>query len=345
MKAIYLALVLLLVLLLVSCRLMPTSTTTVTEETEESEETDSDKEIESSDPGTGGVIDKSDKNAPKTIKSKAIISFKSHFIYAEKTGGYNRYDLSAEKKENGKTELIWTDEGQEIKSEVEAEFMIRLQELIDKHKLASKNGTNRFTSGLPYPYEPCHLHCEYESGEKINFYDDDAPESLWMGDIKKLFASELVAQNLLPAELLEPGITRFYYRHSGMMLPDIYDFEFEKNGEDSFLIANLFDPANSYEAVQAYWEGGEHSAFLEHVYERLVEIYDSYDIASWNGFSKSDNSARDGFMFNLSIEFANWSSVNAYGNNASPPGFHGAQKELKKLVDEMMAYYGEVEGE
>ncbi len=142
----------------------------------------------------GGVTDRSNKNAPKTIESKDITLFKTYFIHADRAGGYTRHDFSAEKQAGGTVALTSKSYSEETKIEVGAEFMLSLQEIVDKHGLVSFNGTNRVTSGLPYQCEPCHLHCEYASGEKINFYMNGNPDSEWMADFAELFSTVFPVQ-------------------------------------------------------------------------------------------------------------------------------------------------------
>ncbi len=167
MKPLYLLLIPMLIIVLASCTLSP----------------DQEEMM------PGGVTDFSNKNAPKTIDSKDIESFRTWFVYPDEQGGYTRYDFAAEKQDDGTVELTWKLEDEETTIVVDAEFLLSLQEIIDKHKLASYNGIDKVTSGLPYEYEPSHLHCDYESGEKINFYMDGNPDSEWMGDFVELFSS------------------------------------------------------------------------------------------------------------------------------------------------------------
>ncbi|MGI6090662.1 MAG: hypothetical protein ACOYEL_04670 [Saccharofermentanales bacterium] len=137
----------------------------------------------------GEVKNLSNPDAPKTIESKDIKYFETDFVYADESQHYGRYDFAAEKQANGTVEVTWADYNLESKAEVGPEFLVSLQEIIDKHNMAGSNGTYSVTSGLPWQFEPCSFHCEYESGEKINFCMDGNPDSEWMGDIVDLFSS------------------------------------------------------------------------------------------------------------------------------------------------------------
>ncbi len=138
---------------------------------------------------TGGVKDLSNPDAPKTIESKDIKYFKTNFIYADELQEYSRYDFTAAKQADGTVEVTWADYQLESKAVVGPEFLVSLQEIIGKHNMAGYNGIYRVTSGLPWQFEPCSFYCEYESGEKISFYEDGNPDSEWMGDIVDLFSS------------------------------------------------------------------------------------------------------------------------------------------------------------
>jgi len=138
----------------------------------------------------GGFTDRSDNNAPKVIISKNITTFDTDFVYADKPGSYSHYHFNAKKLADGKVELTQESGDGESKIIVGLDFLISLQEIIDKHKLASLNGRYEVTQGLPFEYQPCSLLSKYESGESIYFCEDGYPQSEWMRDIKKLFLVE-----------------------------------------------------------------------------------------------------------------------------------------------------------
>ncbi len=283
----------------------------------------------------GGVADWSNKNAPKTIESKDITLFKTYFIHADRAGGYTRCDFGAEKQTGGTVALTSKSYSDETKIEVDAEFLLSLQEIIDKHSLASFNGTNRVTSGLPYQCEPCHLHCEYASGEIINFYMNGNPDSEWMSDFVALFST------VFPTQSDSVGINHFYYNHIGMAKPDIYGFKIEKVDDNYTLRADFFDSENSHKTVELFWEGAEYRDIIVQIYAEAVGIYESCDISSWDGFNKTNKSARDGSMFDIYIEFENGKSISAFGNNAFPPSFSIAENEFKLLFDKIISFYSE----
>lgn len=290
----------------------------------------------------GGISDYSNPKAPKTIKSKDIKSFSSSFRYADEPQVFTYFDFSAEKQDNGRVELTWEDYGEELIAEVGPEFLQSLQDIIDKHGLAGYNGINRVTSGLPYEFGPCHMHAEYESGESINFYMDGEPYSEWMGDFIELFLPEFPGQDKKLNLHSGLPISRFYYNHGGMALPQLYNFELEKEGDDYSLRAEFFDYEHFYGDVEFVLEGKEYKDTLEYIYSRVVDICDTCEIYSWDGFDESDNSVRDGTMFQVFIDFENGEYISAYGNNAFPDSFFLAEEEFENLLEEIKAFHREL---
>ncbi|MGI6072444.1 MAG: hypothetical protein ACOX75_05470 [Lachnospiraceae bacterium] len=130
----------------------------------------------------GKHTDWSDKNAPKVIKSKDIILFDAYFVYEN---GLDHF--VAKKTEDGRAELTMGF-GDEHKTTVGPEFLVNLQEIIDKHGLVMHNGTFSVTAGLPY--EPTSFLCKYESGEFISFKENAYPGAEWMKDVMELFEAE-----------------------------------------------------------------------------------------------------------------------------------------------------------
>ncbi|NLK89124.1 MAG: hypothetical protein GX276_03135, partial [Clostridiaceae bacterium] len=204
---------------------------------------------------------------------------------------------------------------------------------IDKHGLATWNGDYSVTAGLPD--EPTSFLCKYESGESIYFHKNATPGSEWMRDVVKLFLSEFPGQDIASLS----GIVRFAYWQSGMAKPDIYSFTIDQYDGRYILRAEFFDPESPDESAELVWETDEYRDAIKTFYGRAVEIYDTRDIRSWDGFDKTNRSVRDGHMFNIVIEFENGESISAYGNNAFPPGFEIVKYELKDLMDEIIAMY------
>ena len=275
----------------------------------------------------GKRTDRSDKNAPKVIKSKDITLFDTYFVYDRGTEHFNA------RKMDDRSVEITKGTRDDDKIIVGPEFLVNLQEIIDKHGLATWNGDYSVTAGLPD--EPTSFLCKYESGESIYFHKNATPGSEWMRDVVKLFLSEFPGQDIASLS----GIVRFAYWQSGMAKPDIYSFTIDQYDGRYILRAEFFDPESPDESAELVWETDEYRDAIKTFYGRAVEIYDTRDIRSWDGFDKTNRSVRDGHMFNIVIEFENGESISAYGNNAFPPGFEIVKYELKDLMDEIIAMY------
>ena len=139
-------------------------------------------------PITGGVEDNTDYDAPKTIESKELTSLSMQFyaygdFYSDVGEGLFRYEL---KEEAGKLILAETSY-YNVTSEVDKGLLAEAQALIDKYHLASLNGRDRVTGGLPPDYGPWSFKAVYASGEKISFYEDGDPYAEWTRAFRKLF--------------------------------------------------------------------------------------------------------------------------------------------------------------
>ena len=102
----------------------------------------------------GGRVDRG-FDAPKVIQSKDLTALDTEFFYTEKYGdrGYACLRIKLERDE--KNELILSEENRyNVSTKVGNEVLSGAQELIDKFKLSGLNGTDEYTSGLPYPYSP-----------------------------------------------------------------------------------------------------------------------------------------------------------------------------------------------
>lgn len=138
----------------------------------------------------GGTVDYSDHNAPKVIESDTLVSVScSFFLYGELGSEFDSsYGIKVSRDSEGK--LILQESGHEISCETDDAFLTGVQELIKKHHLVSLNGTDRHTSGLPEPFQPCYFRAVYDSGEVLSFSVDNNPESEWGRDLLALTQEE-----------------------------------------------------------------------------------------------------------------------------------------------------------
>ena len=66
--------------------------------------------------------------------------------------------------------------------------------------------------------------------------------------------------------------------------------------------------------------------------ERLMQVIEAYNIASWDGFSGSRKYVLDGESFWLEIGFTDGTSVHAKGDNAFPAHYYDAMGEIWEIL-------------
>lgn len=144
-------------------------------------------------PICGGVTDHTDKNAPKEIHSKNITEFETSFFAYDpfdddKTGVFH---VNIKPDESGA--YVFTIRGvYSHEFPVSSDVLGAVQEIIDTHSLVKKNGGGRVTAGLPFEYMPWTVRALYDSGEKLYFYEDGAPEADWTTAFRNLFLALMV---------------------------------------------------------------------------------------------------------------------------------------------------------
>ena len=169
-------------------------------------------------PECGGVTDKTDHNAPKTILSKDLTSFYAHFYLRGEWSpgkGDRFYTFDVHKDEQGTlTAFAWTDsvESAMISRPADEKLMATLQSIIDTYKLAGDNGYYRVTAGLPPEFQKCHFNADYASGEKLKFTKNNNPDAEWTKETYLAFArwfAEKGDASLLPPEQSFGPLKRF----------------------------------------------------------------------------------------------------------------------------------------
>ncbi len=128
-------------------------------------------------PVDGGTTDTTDPDAPKTVDSSEITSFRckvSLLSFDLPESGRlraERYELTAKREGGAVTCTRYRPETGEETFTGTPDFPERLQEIVSKHDLAAFNGISTFTSGLPDDFGAT-LHAVYSSGEKIAAADN-----------------------------------------------------------------------------------------------------------------------------------------------------------------------------
>lgn len=144
-------------------------------------------------PIDGGTTDRSDPDAPKSIRSKQVIAIDCRFSTLDDAEpgalGNHVYRLSA-KLENGavKGEYAVRDTGETRVFRESHSFLNDIFELADRYQVAQFNGHHRETAGLPPDYG-VDLDIRYASGESIRVSDNQ--------------------DNILPYNFLNETVQRF----------------------------------------------------------------------------------------------------------------------------------------
>jgi hypothetical protein len=140
----------------------------------------------------GGNTKSNDPNAPKEIESKDIADFHVNFYLhnryseEEKYGDNHFFDFSVKKDESGVLTAYEDERG--ISYPADEYLLEELQDVIDEHKLVLKNGDYDVTAGLPPECGPVRFEVDYESGEKLQFTEDDLNSADWEEAIYDVFA-------------------------------------------------------------------------------------------------------------------------------------------------------------
>lgn len=226
---------------------------------------------------TGGVTEKTDFDAPKTIESDDLVFFETEF-YRFSDYVYDadrRYRFKMTKNENG-SYTISECEDAVIECETDEEFASKLQQIIRDFGLIEYNGVNRQTAGLAPEYGPYWVDASYASDEKLYFYMNGDPDARWTWEVLDLFANEFGRNgitDLLPHKE-ESAITRFSLYYS--------------NGDTTYMFEEIPESVTEeeyYESIKAivddsnliYFQNGElipgnfNSANTPDFYEFYIE--------------------------------------------------------------------------
>lgn len=155
-------------------------------------------------PISGGVTDRTDPLAPKTIASKDISGFYATFCPGgEWSPGRSTVFYTFEVKPDDAGVLTASEATVSVSAPADKSLLGALQAVIDAHGLAERNGEYRTTAGLPPEFWPCTLTVSYASGEKLSFTHNNEPEQEWAKDIYLAFAEWFASrgiEDLLPPE-------------------------------------------------------------------------------------------------------------------------------------------------
>lgn len=134
---------------------------------------------EESAPISGGHVDRTDENAPKTIVSKDITEFESTVCLYERWSKDDHNEFHFTVKPDGSGNLTAAEEYTGVQATADGTLLLQLQEVIDRYDLAKNNGVYAFTAGLAPEFGAYTTTVRYASGEQLTFTRNNDPEANW----------------------------------------------------------------------------------------------------------------------------------------------------------------------
>lgn len=141
-------------------------------------------------PMDGGTTVTTDYDAPKTINSDRLMGFSINFF---RYGEYGResdsnYSFKIETDDEGKMTLCGSGyKANNLVIDVDSSVADGVQNIIKKYDLAQYNGIHRKTAGLAPEFDTSEFYALYDSGETINFSDNNNPYSEWTKELLDYF--------------------------------------------------------------------------------------------------------------------------------------------------------------
>lgn len=120
-------------------------------------------------------------------------------------------------------------------------------------------------------------------------------------------------------------MTSFSYAHSGMDSGSIYCWEAYMTQEGPKVHMWLLCGETEYTCPAA-----------EVDYQALRDLIDQYDLWKWAGFDKTNRHVLDGEGFDLQIEFADGTRIEASGSNCFPAGYDDAVEAIRHIFEAYM---------
>ena len=280
-----------------------------------------------SDGQKGGRTDKTDLNASKKIDSKEIKEFDSSFYIID------RYEPELDGrwyiriKKDGDKCLLSEKRHFDTEVTLDADILVGLQEIIDKHDLVLKNGVNDTTAGLPEEYRDCDMYILYESGEKLYFNIDGDPESEWANDIAHYIRQVLIDAGHEEFKAPEKTVTHysFYFRMDDTHYH--YSFIYDGNGELKILRWYGKDGHNE-NSIKDIPE--DYNAFLMAIIDDL-ELKRFHEGSLFNGDSEE---FCKGEYYEIYIDFEDGTQIYGYANDGKKlQQFEMIKDELFERLD------------
>ena len=146
-------------------------------------------------PLCGGVTDRTDRTAPKVIKSKEITAFSTSFLLRDETSPHEaieHWNFTVKKEASGR---IAIEAGNGATVQADDALLAELQQVIDRFNLAALNGIDRVTAGLPPMFGPCRMSVDYASGERLYFQKNSRPQEGWPRAMLEIFLGKVDKKN------------------------------------------------------------------------------------------------------------------------------------------------------
>ncbi|MBO4915513.1 MAG: hypothetical protein J5449_09940 [Oscillospiraceae bacterium] len=288
-------------------------------------------------PIAGGVTDKTDRGAPKTIVSKDIAELYATFcLEGEWSPGRRTSFYTFSVKPDDVGTLTASESVAGVGAPADKALLTALQEIVDRYGLAGQNGEHHTTAGLPPEFGPCTLSVHYASGEKLTFTYDNDPDAAWAKEMYLAFADWFASKGidaLLPPETVTGTVTdvHVFLRDDGSGKLCDYGIWSEPDDEGRRVIFRCIGDEETELPL------ADEQAFLAGV-ERIMKSYDlrRYDTRSaLYGYEQTEEDRNGPFSNDMELVF--W-----FGKDEQLFIHTSAQSEidaLRPLLDELLSYF------
>ena len=237
----------------------------------------------------GGETNYTDANAPKEIQSREIEELEASFILHTRWK-QDRHDdeFRFTVKPDGNGSWTAAEEIAGISCLADAAFLLRLQEVIERHDLVSRNGIYKVTAGLSPEYQPGGLNVRYASGETLSFTENNDPYARWAQEIYDIYA----------AWFSENGNDALYPPDEASLVTRI-SFSFQQNGREESYDSITDESGTAYLRKSVYdyiAEAGEDDVKVplpEDCFETISGILKKYHFSRIYDFSIYDYEAQN----------------------------------------------------
>ena len=281
----------------------------------------------------GNRQEKQDPDAPVSISSEIITSFKAEFYTAylsDYSGSYD-YCYMEMTREGDEAVCLWQGRayGQSFDRKFTADgaALDQLQTIIKEADVISRNGFYGHTSGIP----ECggSIAVIYDSKEQIKVEDN---------------ASVLFSDAVEPLCRLYEDL---YAASSGDSLNDLVAFRFYQGGGET----NQWHSYNAkidFDGIKAEVGSpdGEFEIILDSSYwSQLIDMARYCRLDQWDGFTdaNSDQVILDASSFSLEMSFADGRTMTAQASGSYPEGYNQAVIKIGDLFDLWQKVYTGIE--